>query len=87
MAVINIMGVSTGSKSFTVHVVLTEDQNLDDPGNVVVFGEAFLEMPSGIEMADVKSRIIDAAQGIFKKHQDSVDKKKDIEELDFPPIE
>ena len=86
MAVINIMGVTTGSKSFTVHVVLTEDQNPDDPEKMVVFGEAFLEMPEGIEMEDVKSRIIDAAQGILKKHQDSVDKKEDILELDFPPI-
>jgi len=87
MAVINIVNVTTGSKSFTVHVVLTEDQNLDNPEEVVVLGEAFLEMPEGIEMADVKDRIVDAARGILKKHQDSVDKKKDISEMDFPPIE
>jgi len=87
MAVINILNVTTGSKSFTVHVALTKDQNLEDPDEVVVLGEAFLEMPEGIEMADVKSRIVDAAQAILKKHQDSVDKKKDISELDFPSIE
>ena len=65
MAYISIMSVTTGSRSFTVHVVLTKDQNIDDPDKVVVYGEAFLEMPEGIEMADVKNRIVDAAHGIL----------------------
>ncbi|MBA7708676.1 hypothetical protein ES703_117579 [subsurface metagenome] len=87
MAVINIASVQSGSKSYTVHVVLTEGEVVGDQSEVVVLGEAFLEIPEGTEMADVKDLIIKAAQGIMKKHQDSLDKRKDIEELDFPPIE
>ncbi len=86
MAIVNIAGVQSGSKSFTVHVVLTKDPVVDEQSDVVVFGEAFVEIPEGTETADVKTRIIDAAQGIMKKHQDSADKKRDISEMDFPPI-
>lgn len=87
MAKINIMGVNSGSKSYTAHVVLTKDGPSGTPEDVIILGEAFVEIPEATEMADVKKRIVDAATRIMKKHQDSVDKKHDIEELDFPPIE
>ena len=87
MAKINIMGVRSGSKSFTVHAVLTEAGESGTPEDINILGEAFIEIPESTEMADVKKRIVDAATGIMKKHQDSVDKRHDIEELDFPPIE
>lgn len=87
MAKINIMGVATGSKNFTVHVVLTEERDIEGSPVDVPLGEAFLDIPEATEMADVKARIVDASQAIMKKHQDSMDKRKDIEEMDFPPIE
>lgn len=87
MAVINIASVTSGSKKYTVHVVLTAEPVIDEETPVNVLGEAFLEIPEGTEMADVKDRIIDTAQGIMKKHKDSLDKRRDLDELDFPPIE
>ncbi|MBA7672193.1 hypothetical protein ES703_80367 [subsurface metagenome] len=86
MANIHIIGVNSGSKSYTVHVVLAETANPEDPGDVTVLGEAFVELPEAAEMTDVWDKIIDAAHGIMKKHKDSADKRRDIEELDFPPI-
>jgi len=87
MAEINIVGVRTGSKEFTVHIALIESQEGEGESAVNVLGEAFLEIPEATEMADVKGKIIDAATGILNAHKDAQNKKKDIEELDFPPIE
>lgn len=87
MAVINIAGVRSEGKGYTVHVVLTAEPVIDQETPIDVFGEAFVEIPEATEMSDVKDRIIEAAREIMKKRQDSIDKRKDLEELDFPPIE
>ena len=86
MARINITGVSMGSKDFTVHMVLTEEQEVDGQMVDNIFGEAFVLIPHMTEMADVKTKIVDAATGIMKSHKDAVQKKLDIKEIDFPPI-
>lgn len=86
MATIKIAGVGTGSKDYTVHVVLTEEQEVDGQPTDAPIGEAFIVIPQGTEMADVKDKIIKAATGIMKAHKDALDKRRDIEELDFPPI-
>ena len=87
MAKINIAGVSSGSKDYTTHVVLTEDNEPGAEFPFTILGEAFVEIPWPTEPADVKVLIVDAAQGIMKKHKDAVDKKADLSEIDFPPIE
>lgn len=86
MAEIRIMGVTMGSKDYTVHMVLTEER--EEEGQLVdmPLGEAFLSILHGTKMADVKTQIIDAATGIMKAHKDALDKKQDISELEFPPI-
>jgi len=86
MAEITIVGVRSGSKDYTIHIVLTEDQDIEGESPVLVLGEAFLEIAEGTEMADVKTKIIDAATDIMKHHKDAIDKKHDLNELDFPPI-
>lgn len=86
MAKINIMGVKSGSKDYTVHVVLTEQQQVEGQPQEMPIGEAFPTIPQGTEMADVKDIIVDAAEKILDAVKDAKDKRKDIEELDFPDI-
>ena len=87
MAKIVISGVSYDQSNYTVHVVLTELQNVDDQEEETAIGEAFLRFPSTTEMPDIEAKIIDAARGIMKAHKNSLDKKRDIQELPFPPID
>lgn len=87
MAKINIMGVRSGSKDYTVHVVLTEQQEVEGEPVDAPIGEAFVAISQGTEMADVKAQIVDAANGIMDAHRDAQNKRKDIEELEFPVIE
>lgn len=86
MAKIVIGGVRSGSKDYTVHVVLTEQQEVEGQMVDVPIGEAFVLIPQGTEIADVKDKIVDAANQIMDRHKDSLDKRKDIEELEFPEI-
>ncbi|MBA7648415.1 hypothetical protein ES703_56201 [subsurface metagenome] len=86
MAIINIAGVSSHNKSYTAHIVLTKDADPGDPTVVVVLGEAFVEIPQGIEKEDVKALIVDASQSIFDKHRDALNRRHDLDELEFPPI-
>jgi len=87
MAKINISGVKSGSKDYTVHVVLTEKQDFEGEEQEVPIGEAFVIIPEGTERADIKDKIVDTAKKIMDKHRDALDKRKDIEELEFPEIE
>lgn len=87
MAKINIAGVRKGDKNFTVHVILTEPRDIEGQTADLPIGEAFVAIPHGTEMPDIKDRIVDAAQGVMKAHRDAQDKRKDIEELEFPEVE
>lgn len=87
MAKIVIGGVKSGSKDYTVHIILTETQMVDLQDTEVPLGEAFITIPQGTEPADVKDKIVDAANKIMDKHKDALDKRKDIEEIEFPEIE
>lgn len=86
MAKINIAGVRSGSKDYTVHVILTEQQKVEGETVDAPIGEAFVDIPQGTEMADVKAKIIDAGNQMMDRHKDSQNKRKDIEELEFPVI-
>lgn len=86
MAKIRIDGVFNEGSNYTAHVALIESQMVEGVEAEMPLGEAFVNFPSGTEMADVKKKIIKAAEGIWKSHQDALDKRKDIEELEFPPI-
>lgn len=86
MAKIVIAGVKKGEKNYTVHVVLTEPQQTEMGLVDVALGEAFVPAPHGMEMADIRDRIKDAAEGIMDAHKDALDKKRDIEECEFPEI-
>ena len=86
MAKINIAGVKSGSKDYTVHVILTEPQESEGRTWEQAIGEAFVLIPEGTEPADVKDKIVDAADKIMDRHKDAQDKRKDIEELEFPEI-
>jgi len=87
MAKINIMGVRSGSKDYTVHVVLTEQQEVEGQMTDVPLGEAFVLIPQETEKADVKDKLVEAAKGIMDRHKDAQNKRKDIEELEFPEVE
>ena len=86
MAKINIVGVRSGSKDYTAHIVLTEQQEVEGQMTDIPLGEAFVSIPQGTEMADVKAKVVDAANGIMKAHKDAQDKRRDIEELGFPEV-
>jgi len=86
MAKINIMGVRAGSKDYTVHVVLTEQVEVEGQMINNPIGEAFVAIPQDTEMADVKDKIVDAANKIMDAHKDAQSKRKDVEELEFPEI-
>jgi len=87
MAKINIAGVKSGSKDYTIHVILTEQQEVEGEIQDMPIGEAFVTIPQGTEPADVKDKIVDAANKIMDAHKDAQDKRKDIEEIEFPEIE
>lgn len=86
MAKVNVSGVRKGDNNFTVHLVLTETQEVDGEPQEIAIGEGFIPIPHGMEMADVKGRLVDAAQQIMDAHKDAQQKRKDIEELEFPEI-
>ncbi|KKM82112.1 hypothetical protein LCGC14_1322910 [marine sediment metagenome] len=86
MATIRIVGVGYSGSNYTVNVIMTETQQIDSQDHEVSLGEATIRIPSDTEMADIKDKIVDAAQGIMDAHSKAKDKRKDIEELDFPEI-
>ncbi len=86
MAKINIMGVKSGSKDYQVHVVLTEEIEIEGETVDNPIGEAFIPIAHGTSEVDIKDKILDAANKIMDKHKDSINKRADIETIDFPEI-
>lgn len=86
MAKIHIASVDNNAFIYSVLINLTEVQTVEGEDIEVPIGEATVTFPHGTEMADIKTKIIDAAQGIFKAHKNALDKKADLEELEFPEI-
>lgn len=86
MAKINIVGVGKGEKNYVVHIVITEPQEVDGEIEEKAIGERFVPIPHGLEMKDIKDRIVKAANLAMDAHKDAIDKRKDIEELEFPEI-
>lgn len=86
MAKIKIMGVGYDQSNYTVQVQVTDIQTLEGEDAEASLGEAVVRFPTGTEMEDVKTKILDAAKLILKAYQNARDKRKDIEELEFPDI-
>ena len=86
MAKIRINGVSYDQSNYTVMLSVTETRVVEGEDTESPIGEAAIRFPSSTEINDIKSRIIDAAEGIMKAHKNAKDKRKDIEELEFPEI-
>jgi len=86
MAKIRIGGIDYDQSNYTVMVTLIETQTIEGEPTEVPLGEASIRFPSDTEMDDVKKKIIKAAEGIWKAHQNAQDKRHDISELEFPPI-
>ena len=87
MAKIQVVGVKRGAGNYTVHIILTQSQVIAGQLQDLPIGEAFVPFPHNTEMADIKDRIVDAAKGIMDAHKDAQNKRKDIEELEFPEVE
>lgn len=86
MATIKILSVSNDETTYSVLIALMESQTIEGEPVDIPIGEATITFPHRTETADVKDKIIDAAQGIMKAHQNARDKKKDLEELELPEI-
>ena len=86
MAKIKIGGVRYGNCNYSTMIYLVETHIENDQEVEVPLGEAGVTFPSKTEMSDVRDMIIDTAQKIMSAHKDALDKKHDIEELEFPPI-
>lgn len=86
MAKINIMGVKRGSQNYTIHIVVTEPQDIEGEIENVPIGEALITISHTLEAADIKDRIVDAAKGVMDAHKDAENKRRDIEEFEFPEI-
>lgn len=86
MAKIKIAGVGYDNSNYTVNVMVTDIQTLEGEDGEVSLGEAVVRFPSNTEMADVKTKIMDAAKLILKAYQNARDKRKDIEELELPDV-
>lgn len=86
MAKIRIDGVGYDESNYDVMVTLIETQTIEGVETEVPLGEASVRFPSDTGMEDVKKKIIKAAEGIWKSHQNAQDKRHDISELEFPPI-
>lgn len=87
MAKIHIASVDNNETTYSVLIALTETQTIEGEDMEVPIGEATITFPHKTETADVKGKIVDAAQAIFKAHQNALDKKKDLEELELPDIQ
>lgn len=86
MAKIRVDAVGYDESNYNVMVTLIETQTIEEVETDVPLGEASIRFPSDTEIADVKQKIIKAAEGIWKAHKNAQDKRHDIAELDFPPI-
>ena len=86
MAKIKISGVGYDQSNYTVMVTLVETRTEEGKEVETPIGEAAVRFPLGTEMADIKYKIVDAAEGIMDAHKNALDKRRDIEELDFPEI-
>jgi len=87
MAKINIAGVKQGTGKYTVHVVLTEMQKIEDEQVDVPIGEAFPEFLDGTKPSAEKQGIIKAAEGIRERARDAKRKRIALQKLEFPEIE
>jgi hypothetical protein len=87
MAKIRIGGVGFNGENYTVNVVVTETQFVEDKDIDVPLGEAAVSFPKDTEAADIKDKIEDAAKGIMDANTKAKDKRKDIEEIEFAELE
>lgn len=87
MAKINIMGVRAGEGNHQVHVVLTEQQDIEGQPQDVPLGEAFVTFPDGTKPTKVKADIIKAAQGIIAKAKEAKKIRERLQQVEFPEIE
>jgi len=87
MAKINIMGVKRGDINHQVHVVLTEQQEIEGEPQEIPLGEAFVVIPDGMKPAKAKTMIIGAAQGIMAKHKEATKIRERLQQVEFPEIE
>lgn len=87
MARIHIASVNNDESFYTVLIALMETQTVEGEDIDAPIGEATIRFPHDTPMEEVKKRIIKAAQDIFKAHQNALDKKKDLEELELPEID
>jgi len=86
MAKIVIAAVSNAESTYSVLFTLTETQTIEGEELPVPIGEATVTFPYDTPMDEIKKKIIKAAQGIMKSHQDAQDKRKDLDEVDWPDI-
>lgn len=86
MAKIKVAGVSYDQSNYTIMVTLVESRVIEGDDVDVPLGEASVRFPSGMPMDDIKKLVVKTAEQISKAHHNSVDKGKDISELDFPDI-
>lgn len=87
MAKIKVTGVGYDNSSYQILVVLTEQAEVEGELMERPLGEASIRVSSDTEMSDIKDKIVDAAQGIMDAYKKASDKRKDIEEFEFPEIE
>ena len=86
MARIVIAGVSYDQVDYHVLVTLVEAHPFEGEDVDVPLGEAAVRIPGGMEIADIKKVIVKEAEKIMDAHRNALDRRKDIEEIDFPDI-
>lgn len=86
MAKIHIASVTNDKFTYTVLITLMETQTIEGEDMDVSLGEATITFPHDTPMEEIQKHIVKDAQDIMKAHQNALDKKHDLEELDLPDI-
>ena len=86
MAKIVIAGVNQGVDRYTVHVVLTEQKEVEGKKEDVPIGEAFVPFTNGTKAGKEKLAILKAAEGIKQRSGEAAKKRVALEKIDYGEI-